>query len=220
MYKCRRADDEDDDEPGVQFFNPGNDFIHDFSDIDSVSVSTPNEINRSLTPSPLESPARMVKQNDSSSISRKNGCSSPDSPGYGTKASLGSNGSLQQMNGSFTDSGGEGSKTQYPVDFGANIWSPPPPEDEGDDIESRLFGFDDDDDEVGDSSRLLVSGSFSANKIAGIDEVTNIAQKEGLKTAVLGHFRALVAQLLKAEGIDMGNDDGSKNWLDIVSSLT
>jgi len=220
LYKCRRADDEDDDEPGVQFFTPGNDFIHDFSDIDSVSVSTPNEINRSLTPSPLESPTWMVKQNDSSPISRKNGRSSPDSPGYGTKASLGSDGSLQQMNGSFTDSGGEGSKTQYPVDFGANIWSPPPPEDEGDDIESTLFGFDYDDDEVGDSSGLLVSGSFSANKIAGIDEATNIAQKEGLKTAVLGHFRALVAQLLKAEGIDMGNDDGPKNWLDIVSSLT
>ena len=75
-------------------------------------------------------------------------------------------------------------------------------------------------DEVGDSSGLLVSGIFSANKISGIDKVTTIAQKEGLKTALLDHFLALVAQLLKAEGIDMGNDDGSKNWLDIVSSLT
>ena len=34
-------------------------------------------------------------------------------------------------------------------------------------------------------------------------------KKEGLKTAVLGHFLALVAQLLKAEGIGMGNDGGS-----------
>jgi len=64
-------------------------------------------------------------------------------------------------------------------------------------------------DEVGDSSGLLVSGIFSANKISGIDKVTTIAQKEGLKTAVLGHFLALVAQLLKAEGIGMGNDGGS-----------
>ncbi|CAD6340762.1 unnamed protein product [Miscanthus lutarioriparius] len=61
-------------------------------------------------------------------------------------------------------------------------------------------------DEVGDSSGLLVSGIFSANKISGIDKVTTIAQKEGLKTALLGHFLALVAQLLKAEGIGMGND--------------
>ncbi|ONM04689.1 putative 1-phosphatidylinositol-3-phosphate 5-kinase FAB1C [Zea mays] len=222
LLRCRavrRADDEDDDEPGVQFFTHGNDFLHDFSDTESVSVSTPNDINRSLTPSPLESPTWMVKQNDSSPISRKNGRFSPDSPGYGTKASLGSDGSPQQINGSVTDSG-DGSKTQYPVEFGANIWCPPPPEDEGDDIESRLFGFQDEDDEAGDSSGLLVSGSFSANKIAAIDEVTNTAQEECLKTAVLGHFRALVAQLLKAEGIDMGKDDGSKGWLDIVSSLT
>ena len=63
--------------------------------------------------------------------------------------------------------------------------------------------------EVGDSSGLLVSGIFSANKISGIDKVTTIAQKEGLKTAVLGHFRALVVQLLKAEGIGMRNDGGS-----------
>jgi len=64
-------------------------------------------------------------------------------------------------------------------------------------------------DEVGDSSGLLVSGIFSANKISGIDKVTTIAQKEGLKTALLDHFLALVAQLLKAEGIGMGNDGGS-----------
>ncbi|OEL13825.1 putative 1-phosphatidylinositol-3-phosphate 5-kinase FAB1C [Dichanthelium oligosanthes] len=223
LLRCRavrRADEEDNYEPGVQFFTPGNDFLHDFSDTDSVSVSTPSGINRSLSPSPLESPTWMAKQKDDSPISRKNGRFSPDSPGYGTKASLGSDGLLEQMNGSVTDSGGEGSKTQNPVDFGANIWCPPPPEDEGDDIESSLFGFDDEDEDVGDSNGLLVPGSFSANKIAGVGEVTNIAQKEGLKNAVLGHFRALVAQLLKAEGVDLGNNDGSKNWLDIVSSLT
>ncbi|XP_062191720.1 putative 1-phosphatidylinositol-3-phosphate 5-kinase FAB1C [Phragmites australis] len=213
-----RADEEDDYESGVQFFTPGNGFLHDFSDTDSVSVSTPNEINRSLTPSPLESPSWM-RENNGSPTYRKNGRFSPDSPGYGTKASVGSDGPLEHMNNSVTDKGGEGNRTQYPVDFGANIWCPPPPEDEGDDIESRLFGFDDKDDEVGDSSRPLVPGSFSTNKIAGVDEVTNIAQKEGLRNAVLGHFRALVAQLLKAEGIDLGNEDGSKNWLDTVSSL-
>jgi len=161
----------------------------------------------------------MVQQNDSPPRSRKNGGFSPDPPGYSTKASLGSDGPVEQMNGSITDSGGEGSKTQNPVDFGANIWCPPPPEDEDDDIESRLFGFDDEDDNVGDSSGLL-PGSFRTNKITGVDDITNMVQKEGLKSAVLGHFRALVAQLLKAEGVDLGNEDGPKNWLDIVSSLT
>jgi 1-phosphatidylinositol-3-phosphate 5-kinase len=127
-----------------------------------------------------------------------------------------SDGALKQINGSIT-ARGEGNPP--PVDFDANIWCPPPPEDEGDDIESSLFGFDDEDDEVGDSSRLLVPGSFSANKIACAGGVTNTAPKAGLRNAVLGHFQALVAQLLKAEGINLGNDEGSNNWLDIVSSL-
>ncbi|KAL6596092.1 hypothetical protein ACP70R_047456 [Stipagrostis hirtigluma subsp. patula] len=222
LLRCpavRRVDGEDDYDPGVQFFTPGNDFLRDFSDTDSVSVSTPDGINRSLTPSPLESPSWMVRESDGSPTYRKNGRFSPDSPGYGPKATVGSDCSLEQINGSVIDRGGERNTTQYPVDFGANIWCPPPPEDEGDDIESRLFGFDDEDDEVGSSGRLLFPGSFSANKIAGADEVTNIAQKEGLRNAVLGHFQALVAQLLNAEGITLGNEDGSKNWLNIVSSL-
>ncbi|KAK3121755.1 hypothetical protein QOZ80_8BG0660460 [Eleusine coracana subsp. coracana] len=213
----RRLNDEDDYQPGVQFFTPGNDFLHDFSDTDSISVSTPNEINRSLTSSPLESPSWM-RGDDGSPTYRKNGCFSPDSPGYGTQAILKADAALEQINGSVTARIG-GNTPQYPVDFGANIWCPPPPEDEGDDIESSLFGFDDEDDEVGDSSRILVPGSFSANKIAGAGEVTNTAQKACLRNAVLGHFQALVAQLLKAEGINLGNDEGSKNWLDIVSSL-
>ncbi|GJN03572.1 hypothetical protein PR202_ga21028 [Eleusine coracana subsp. coracana] len=213
----RRPNEEDDYQPGVQFFTPGNDFLHDFSDTDSISVSTPNEINRSLTPSPLESPS-WTRGDDGSPTYRKNGCFSPDSPGYGTQAILKSDAALEQINGSITARIG-GNTPQYPVDFGSNIWCPPPPEDEGDDIESTLFGFDDEDDEVGDSSRILVPGSFSANKIAGAGEVTNTAQKACLRNAVLGHFQALVAQLLKAEGINLGNDEGSKNWLDIVSSL-
>jgi 1-phosphatidylinositol-3-phosphate 5-kinase len=209
------VDHKDDYQPGVQFFTPSNDFLHDFSDTDSISVSTPNEINRSLTPSPLESPSSM-RGDDGSPTYRKNGRFSPDSPGYGTKANLQSDGELKQINGSIT-ARGEGNPP--PVDFDANIWCPPPPQHEGDDIESCLFGCDDEDDEVGDSSSLLVPGSFSANKIAGAKEVTNSAPKPGLVNAVLGHFQALVAQLLKAEGVNLGNNEGSENWLDIVSSL-
>ncbi|CAD6336704.1 unnamed protein product [Miscanthus lutarioriparius] len=76
--------------------------------------------------------------------------------------------------------------------------------------ERRAANFFQQHDEVGDSSGLLVSGIFSANKISGIDKVTTIAQKEGLKTALLDHFLAPVAQLLKAEGIGMGNDGHEK----------
>ncbi|KAF0899302.1 hypothetical protein E2562_015948 [Oryza meyeriana var. granulata] len=204
---CRRGDGEEDDEPGVQFFTPGNDYLHDFSDTDSLSVSTPNGIIRSLTPSPLESPTWMVGQNDGSPTSKRNERISLDSLGCDTK-----------LNYSFTDRSG-GDMARYPVDFDANIWLPPPPEDEGDDAELRLFGFNDEDDEAGDSGKLLGLGSFSTNQIAGVHTITDIAHKEGLRNAVLGHFRALVAQLLKGECIDLENDNRSKSWLDIVSSL-
>uniref|UniRef100_A0A0D9X822 1-phosphatidylinositol-3-phosphate 5-kinase n=1 Tax=Leersia perrieri TaxID=77586 RepID=A0A0D9X822_9ORYZ len=207
-HAVRRGDGEDDDEPGVQFFTPGNDpYLHDFSDTDSLSVNTPNGIARSFTPSPLESPTWMVAQNDGSPTYRSNERFSLDSLGYDTK-----------LNVSIMDRSGV-DMARYPVDFDADIWFPPPPEDEGDDAESRLFGFDDEDDEAADSGKLHALDSFSTNKIVDVHTITDIAHKEGLKNAVLGHFRALVAQLLKGECIDLENDNGSKGWLETVSSL-
>ncbi|KAL5231559.1 hypothetical protein ABZP36_030335 [Zizania latifolia] len=200
-HTARRGDGEDDDEPRVQFFTPGNDYLHDFSDTDSVSVSTPNGINRSLTPSPLESPTWLAGQNNGIPTPKRNERFSLDSLGCDTK-----------LNGSMTD------MIHHPVDYEANIWCPPPPEDEGDDVESRLFGFDDEDGEAGDSGKLAL-GSFSTNKIAGVDTMTDIAHKEGLRNTVLGHFQALVAQLLKGECTSLATDNGSKSWLEIVSSL-
>jgi 1-phosphatidylinositol-3-phosphate 5-kinase len=114
----------------------------------------------------------------------------------------------------------EGDTAEHPVDFDANIWCPPLPEDEGDDAESGLFGFDDEDDEVEESSNLLALGCFNTNQTVGVGMVTEIAHKEGLRNAVLGHFRALVAQLLNGEGISVGNDDGCITWLEIVSTLS
>ncbi|KAK1607812.1 hypothetical protein QYE76_031485 [Lolium multiflorum] len=206
-HAVRRADGEENDETGVQFFTPGNDYLHDFSDTESVS--TANELNRSTTLSPLKSPTWMVWQNDGTQSSRRNGRFSLDSHGHGTK-----------LYGSVTCSCVEGDTAEHPVDFDANIWCPPLPEDEGDDAESRLFGFDDEDDEVEESSNLLALGCFNTNQTVGVGMVTEIAQKEGLRNAVLGHFRALVAQLLNGEGISVGNDDGCITWLEIVSTLS
>ncbi|KQJ98350.1 putative 1-phosphatidylinositol-3-phosphate 5-kinase FAB1C [Brachypodium distachyon] len=204
-HAVRRADDE----PGVQFFTPGNDYLHDFSDTEVVSVSTPNELNRSVTLSPFQSPTCMVWQNDGTQTSRRNGRFSLDSLDHGTT-----------LNGRINGRSGEGDMTVNPVDFDANIWCPPLPEDEGDDAESKLFGFDDEDDELEESSNLLAIGCFSTDKIAGVDAVTGIAHKEEVRNAVLGHFRALVAQLLNGEGISVGDDDGCISWLEIVSSLS
>ncbi|XP_020155702.1 putative 1-phosphatidylinositol-3-phosphate 5-kinase FAB1C isoform X3 [Aegilops tauschii subsp. strangulata] len=203
FHGCRRADGEENDGPG-KFFTPGNDCLNDLSDTDSVS-----ELNRSMTLSPLESPTWMVWQNGGTRTSRTNGRFSLDSLEHGTKT--------------IAESSGESDTNKHQVDFDANIWRPPPPEDEGDDAESRVFGFDDDDDDddgVEESSNLLALGCFSTNKTVGADMITDIAHTEGLRNAVLGHFRALVAQLLNGEGISVGNDDGCISWLEIVSSLS
>lgn len=142
-HAVRRGDGEDDDEPGVQFFTPGNDYLHDFSDTDSLSVSTPNGVARSLTPSPLDSPTWMVGHNDASPTSKRNERLSLDSLGCDTR-----------LNGGIADRSG-GDMTRYPADFDANVWLPPSPEDEGDDVEARLFGFDYEDDEAGDRKSVV-----------------------------------------------------------------
>ncbi|CAM0882758.1 unnamed protein product [Alopecurus aequalis] len=205
-HAVRRADGEENDETGVQFFTPGNDYLHDFSDTESVSVCTANELNRSTTLSPMESPTWKVWQNDGTQTF---GRFSLDSPDYGTK-----------RYGSIAGSCVDGDTARHPVDFDANIWCPPLPEDEGDDADSRLFGFDDEDDEAEESSNLLALGCFTTIQTTGVGTITDMAHKEGLRNAVLGHFRALVAQLLNGEGIGVGNDDGCITWLEIASSLS
>ncbi|KAI9094801.1 hypothetical protein K1719_026607 [Acacia pycnantha] len=43
--------------------------------------------------------------------------------------------------------------------------------------------------------------------------------KEPLKVVMQGHFRALVLQFPQGEGIKVGKDDASEDWLDIVATL-
>ncbi|GJM98845.1 hypothetical protein PR202_ga15890 [Eleusine coracana subsp. coracana] len=78
---------------------------------------------------------------------------------------------------SITDEG-EGVNTSCRiVDFRDDIWCPPPPEDESDDVESRIFGSDDEDD--GPSC-------FSADRIAGVDGGALDYQKTSNKLASIG----------------------------------
>ncbi|TVU09488.1 hypothetical protein EJB05_42964 [Eragrostis curvula] len=190
----RRMDGEEADEPRAQLLAPGTDFLHDFSDTDS-SVSVSNSMYRSMTPSPAESPTCAVRQNDASDHDAPSMTDSDDAL-------------------SIAD-GREGVTVSCRiVDFGDDIWYPPPPEDERDDVESRLFGLDDEDEGVASES-----SGFSANKIAGADAASAGAHKEGVQNDLLKHFQALVAQLLKGEGISLDKENGSKSWLEIVSSL-
>ncbi|XP_008801162.2 putative 1-phosphatidylinositol-3-phosphate 5-kinase FAB1C [Phoenix dactylifera] len=215
------------DEAGKQFLSPLSEFSPDVSDIDAISTGSGNEICgfKSITSSPLDSPSRTVEKGDVSPMSRKIGLFDQDSLGYLRKPGGESEVFLEHGSDCTYDNlsvyqNQESQKAQQPLDFANNlrIWCPPPPEDEGDDMETGVFECDDDDDEVGDSGKLFSSCSFSSD-VFRIKEKSNEVQKELLRNAVRGHFRALISQLLKGEGVHVGNENGGEGWLEVVSSL-
>ncbi|KAF8657662.1 hypothetical protein HU200_059816 [Digitaria exilis] len=196
----RRVEEEEAaDAPGAQFLAPGTDFLHDFSDTDS-SVSVRNSMYRSMTPSPAESPTCMVRLDDTSDHDVTTTSESDDA--------------REQVTAGISDEGEDVNTLSRIVDFGDDIWCPPSPEDERDDVESRIFGIDDEDDDISSEPSCL-----SANKIAGVSGVFGGSHKDGVQNDLLKHFKALVAQLLTAEGICLASDDDSNSWLEIVSSL-
>ncbi|XP_038999582.1 putative 1-phosphatidylinositol-3-phosphate 5-kinase FAB1C isoform X2 [Hibiscus syriacus] len=111
-------------------------------------------------------------------------------------------------------------KSHKPLDFENNglIWFPPPPEDENDEAESNFFAYDDEDDEIGDSGAMF-SSSSSLSSVFPAREKQNEGNKEPLKAAIHGHFRALVSQLLLGEGIKDGKEDNVGDWLDIIATI-
>lgn len=111
-------------------------------------------------------------------------------------------------------------QSQKPLDFENNglIWYPPPPDDENDEAESNFFSYDDEDDDVGDSSAMF-SSSSSLSSMFPAREKQNEGNKEPLRAVVQGHFRALVSELLRAEGIKLGKEDGEEDWLGIITTI-
>lgn len=191
--------------------------MQDASDLDSVSISTGtnNEVcsYKSVNSSPSDSPSRAARdpgslEQDASVYFRKAGAEAEDPLEHSSYDNL----SVYRNH--------ETQRVQQPLDFENNrlIWDLPPPEDENDDVETEFFGCDDEDDDVGDLVNAFSSGSFGSNGL-GVREKASDVNKEGLRDAVRGHFRALVAQLLKAEGIVGGSEVDGDGWLDIVSSL-
>ncbi|KAJ6793148.1 putative 1-phosphatidylinositol-3-phosphate 5-kinase FAB1C isoform X1 [Iris pallida] len=208
-----RSDEEEDGEySGKNYFTPSS----DFSDVDLVSISTGNNelySYKSANSTPLDSPSRIGGDTSPSPLDQ-------DAPSYFRKAGPEAEDLLD--NSGYDNlsvyRNHETQKAQQPLDFQNNrlIWDLPPPEDENDDLETGLY-YDDDDDDFGNCN-AFASGSFGCDSV-GVREKAGDANKDNLRDAVRGHFRALVSQLLKAEGIAAGGDGGSEGWLDIVTSL-
>ncbi|RWR95855.1 1-phosphatidylinositol-3-phosphate 5-kinase FAB1B [Cinnamomum micranthum f. kanehirae] len=108
-----------------------------------------------------------------------------------------------------------------PVDFENNglLWLPPEPEDEEDEREAVLFDDDDDEDATGEWKTLPSSSSFGSGEYRSRDR-SGEEHRKAMKIVVDGHFRALVAQLLQAENLPVGEEGGKETWLDIITSLS
>ncbi|XP_051144421.1 putative 1-phosphatidylinositol-3-phosphate 5-kinase FAB1C [Andrographis paniculata] len=107
--------------------------------------------------------------------------------------------------------------SQQTLDFETNslIWLPPPPHDLS--LETNLFTYDDENDEVGGSCAIF-SSSDDLSSILLEKEKQHVDLKESLRTVVSGHFKVLVLELLQAQGIP-SEENCYEDWLNIVTSI-
>ncbi|OEL21040.1 putative 1-phosphatidylinositol-3-phosphate 5-kinase FAB1C [Dichanthelium oligosanthes] len=208
----------EDGEDSDRYFSPQNEFSQDTSDTDSVSTSISRMYTFRLgTSSPLDSPIKQLGVRDTSPPSRR-GAHSPSYPWNSGRVS-------DDVDSSFMNSPRRDDEQNKdvvpPVDFESrHIWYPPPPQDEGDDLENGFVKYDDDDDNDVSDGKVFGDVNHGYGDDDDDDDLLatkgkhNIAHKEFLRNALHGHFRALVSQLLQGNGIDPV--DG---WSDIVASL-
>lgn len=108
-----------------------------------------------------------------------------------------------------------------PLDFENNglIWFPPPADDANDEVENKLFTYDDEDDEVGDSGVMFLPTTTIDDTTFSAKEKQYHDEKGPWRSAVQGYFRALVSQLLQGQGIITEKDNCADDWLEIVTTI-
>ncbi|KAL2344760.1 hypothetical protein Fmac_006045 [Flemingia macrophylla] len=229
-----RSDDEGEDS-GKHFLSQSRTYCDNYSDIDSHSVSARHDSYNcnSVGSSPSDSPSRIgftssraglpvQKGEQKSSVPQNDGPFGLQSTAVLRKPEQGTEGAYTTAY--FSDDlsifRNPNYNSQRPLDFENNghIWFPPPPDDENDDAEGNFFAYDDEDDDIGDSGALFSSSSSLSNMFPA-KEKHNEGNKEPLKAVIQGHFRALVSQLLQGEGIKVGKENDSEDWLDIIATV-
>ncbi|KAE9607293.1 putative 1-phosphatidylinositol-3-phosphate 5-kinase [Lupinus albus] len=230
-----RTDEKGTEDSGKQFLNPSHTFCDNYSDKDLSSISARHDIHNynSVGSCPSESPSRngftssRLEQLPVQKGQEKNPTSQYDTPiGQQSMAVLSKPepGIEDAYNTAYFSDDlsvfqNQNENSQRPLDFENNglIWFPPPPDNENDDADDSFFAYDDEDDDIGDSGAFFSSSSLS--DMFPAKEKHNEETKEPLETAIHGHFRALVLQLLEGEGIKVGKESDSEDWLDVVATL-
>eukprot|EP00850_Spirogloea_muscicola_P000467 SM000002S05547 [mRNA] locus=s2:715569:726170:- [translate_table: standard] len=123
----------------------------------------------------------------------------------------------------------------------SQLWIPPPPEDEGENVTLRALADEDSDEDGGWGTGRANGGSPVGGSSSGGgarlsphdlgDRQASAADehRQALRAVVDGHFRALVAQLLRSEEVestsapcgemDENGAGGGSRWLGVVSAL-
>nr|GMD13682.1 putative 1-phosphatidylinositol-3-phosphate 5-kinase FAB1C [Ipomoea batatas] len=222
-----RSDDDEGEDSTNEFLCPSSDCCHDTSsDIDSSSISARHELHsfKSVGSSPNDSPSRIhftsnrvghSVQQEQMETHRSLNYSSFDQETLNVlrRVDKGTE-DIETTN----DFGNNLSLYQSQFENNGLIWFPPPPEDEYDETENNFFTYDDEDDEVGESAAAFSSSGSLANTFL-LKEKQNGGHKEAIRDVVQGHFRALVSQLLEAEGVMSGKEGSAEEWLDIVTTI-
>ncbi|KAM6562990.1 hypothetical protein CsatB_022988 [Cannabis sativa] len=219
-----RSDEEDAEDSGKHLLSPSSEYCHDNADVDSNTVSV-RYSSKSVVSSSFENPSRI---NFSVGHSVQKVESVSRNSHFGQEPVL-KRPVLEYEDPENTEYCSDDlsifrnqyERSQRPLDFENNglLWFPPPPEDENDEAENGSFAYDDDDDDDFGDSGAFFSSSGSLSSIFPAKEKPNEDNKEPLKAVVQGHFRALVSQLLQGEGIKIGQENGSEDWLDIVTTV-
>lgn len=222
-----RSDEDDGEDSAKHFFSP---YSVDTSDIDSSSVSTRHEFYSfmSVGSSPSDSPSRIhitsnrvghsvQQQEEQEETPRSQNDGHYDHQQTVAVLKSPDPGTNEDSDGTYNDVSifrEQCDKLHMPLDFENNglIWFPPAPDDENAESENNFFAYDDEDDEMGESSAMFSSSESLASLFPEKDK-QNEDHKEPLRAVVQGHFRALVSQLLHGEQI------ASEDWLDIITSI-
>ncbi|KAL7001012.1 1-phosphatidylinositol-3-phosphate 5-kinase [Sarracenia purpurea var. burkii] len=229
----RRIDEEEAGDSARTFCSPSSEYCNDSLDLDSSSISARHDFYsfKSVGSSPTDSPSRIhitsnrvghsVQEQGGTLRSQNDVHFSQDTVAVLRKPERGILGheSTDDCADDLPIFRDQCENLQKPLDFENNglIWFPPPPEDA--EVENNFFTYDDDDeDEMGDSGVFFSSSTGLASIFLG-KEKQNEGHREPLRAVVQGHFRALVSQLLQGEGIKVGKENSTEDWLDIVTNI-
>lgn len=111
-------------------------------------------------------------------------------------------------------------ETWYPCIDDPNIWLPPEPDDQDDDVEGSFGNYDDDDDNYDDDE---LGDGMKWGKPSDLDNITGKFREEKRKAmneVMNGKFKTLVKHILKSIGISCKKDNNGDTWVDIVTSLS